>query len=239
MKVDEHMQREYYSKTASLYNEMHVRSDDEHYVSLKFISGIISTFNIASILDVGCGTGRAVKWFLEHHSSKVYGLEPVRAMIDQAIQHNGIDSKNLMIGIADFIPFKDQSFDAVCEFGVLHHVKNPNIIVKEMMRVARKAIFISDSNRFGQGPMYLRYMKLMLYKMNLLNLVYLIKNRGKPYILSESDGLSYSYSVFDSLDILSHWADRIILIPTFKGKLNTWLHPLLTSGHILLCALRD
>ena len=53
----------------------------------------------------------------------------------------------------------DGEFDLVCEFAVLHHVPRPAQAVGEMLRVARKAIFISDANNFGQGGGIVRLIK--------------------------------------------------------------------------------
>lgn len=239
MKKPEDIQREYYSRTASSYNDMHLHHDEEHHVALRYISSLIDLLSISSILDVGCGTGRGVKWLLEKHSIKVIGIEPVQAMIEQAIHKNNIPQDSFILGSGESLPFEDNSFDAVCELGVLHHVPKPNVVVSEMIRVARKAIFLSDSNRFGQGSMAVRIIKVLLYKMNLWNIANLIKTRGKSYMINEDDGLSYSYSVFDSYKTLIKWADRIILIPTIKTQTKSWLHPLITSGHVLLCAIKD
>lgn len=239
MKKPEDIQREYYSRTASSYNDIHLHHDEEHYIALRYISSLIDLLSISSILDVGCGTGRGVKWLLEKHPIKVIGIEPVKAMIGQAIHKNNIPQDSIVLGSGESLPFYDNSFDAVCELGVLHHVPKPNIVVSEMIRVARKAIFLSDSNRFGQGSMAVRIIKIILYKMNLWNIANAIKTRGKCYMISEDDGISYSYSVFDSYKTLVSWADRIILIPTIKTQDKSWLHPLITSGHVLLCAIKD
>jgi ubiquinone/menaquinone biosynthesis C-methylase UbiE len=56
---------------------------------------------------------------------------------------------------------ESNSIDAAFECGVLHHVAEPSHVVGEMMRVARKAIFLSDSNRFGQGRLIARILKLL------------------------------------------------------------------------------
>jgi hypothetical protein len=39
--------------------------------------------------------------------------------------------------------------------------------------------------------------------------------------------------------VLSEWADRVIVIPTDEVKTKSVFHPLLTSFHVLLCAIRD
>ena len=49
----------------------------------------------------------------------------------------------------------------------LHHVGEPARMVGEMIRVAKRAIFLSDSNRFGQGSHAARLLKTALYKCNL------------------------------------------------------------------------
>ena len=240
MKKPEDIQRQYYIETGSLYDIWHRHPNDEHYIALKQLSSFVNLLGISSILDVGCGTGRGVKYFMETHSTvKVIGIEPVQALIDQAIQKNGIPKELLVCAVGESLPFDDGSFDAVCEFGVLHHVKEPNVLVREIMRVANKAVFLSDSNRFGQGSMFKRLVKLLLYKMKLWGLANFIKTHGKGYTISQGDGLAYSYSVFDSFNVLANWADRLILIPTRKERITNWYHPLLTSSHILLCAIRE
>ncbi len=145
----------------------------------------------------------------------------------------------LVCGSGESLPFADDSFDAVCEFAILHHVENPNAVVREMIRVARKAVFISDANRFGQGGRVARVLKLALYKLRLWHAVNFIKTAGKGYSFSEGDGLFYSFSVFDSYQILAEWADRIVLVPTAPATSTSWFGPLVTSAHVLLCAFKE
>ena len=115
----------------------------------------------------------------------------------------------------------------------------PNDVVKEMLRVARRAVFLSDANRFGQGSKLSRALKLLLCKGRMCGMANWVKTGGKGYTFSEGDGVAYSYSVFDSYGTVSEWAERIILIPTMKLEQRSWLHPLLTSDHILLCGIRN
>lgn len=240
MKKAVEIQRLYYTQTAGFYENRHVHPDDEHQVALKYMSALVKALGCRSILDVGSGTGRVLKYFSEREPNlTARGVEPVKALIDQAIKKNGISPNLLLCGSGDFLPFKANSYDAVCAFGILHHVEAPNVVVTEILRVAKKAVFISDSNRFGQGSTLARLIKLSLYKTGLWGTANLIKTRGKGYLLSEGDGLSYSYSVFDNYHILADWADRLVLVPTGKQKAASWYHPLLTSGTVLLCALRE
>jgi hypothetical protein len=116
-----------------------------------------------------------------------------------------------------------------------------------MLRVSRKAVFLSDENRFAHGSMLFRWAKLALCKAGIFRAAYQLKTSGKGYRFSEGDGLAYSYSVFDSIKPLSNWADRVILIPTDRADApkqrnergGSVFHPLLTSFHLLLGAIRD
>ena len=240
MRTTEVIQREYYERTAQSYDAAHVRDGDEHYVALRHIVGFFDVLGISSVLDVGCGTGRGVKYFLERRPGiLVQGVEPVSALIDRAVHVNSVPPGLIMKGVGEALPFADRSFDAVFECGILHHVKEPDQIVREMMRVSRKAVFLSDENRFAHGTTFGRWAKLLLCKTGIFRAAYRLKTLGKGYRFSEGDGLAYSYSVFDSMQVLSEWADRVIVIPTDEVKTKSVFHPLLTSFHVLLCAIRD
>jgi SAM-dependent methyltransferase len=235
----EDIQAEYYRRTAADYDSMHVDQNDEHARALRIISHLVREHDIKSILDVGAGTGRAVKHFLTNHKDvTVRGIEPVPALRDQAVARHNIPPELIEVGRGEQLPFASQSIDAVCEFGVLHHVRRPADVVREMLRVAQKAIFLSDSNRFGQGSRLARWVKLLAYKTGFWQPVNLINTRGRGYHLSEGDGLSYSYSVYDNYDLIARWARQVVLIPSFPHSDRTWLTPLLTSGHVVLCAFR-
>src|SRR5260370_23809871 len=225
----------YYTQTAHLYQQMHVSDGDEHATALRYLGGFLDTLRLVSILDVGTGTGRAIA-FVRENNPRVHavGTELIAALLSQAVEEGQLPPTCLVRGSGYDLPFADKSFDAVCEFGMLHHVKDPNAVIDEMIRVARSAIFLSDSNRFGQGRMFGRYMKLMLARAGLWRAANYLKSGGRAYMISEGDGLSYSYSVFDSFDKLAAWADRVVVVPTSPAQSGTWLHPLLTSSHVLM-----
>jgi ubiquinone/menaquinone biosynthesis C-methylase UbiE len=234
------IQREYYASTAPHYDAMHISEDDEHGVALRYVSALMREFELHSVLDVGTGTGRAIMYLRRAHPGAfVVGVEPVASLLARASAKTEVNGASLASASGYQLPFGDASFDVVCQFGVLHHVKEPNIVVREMMRVAKRAVFLSDSNRFGQGQMRARLLKLFLAQCGLWPAANFLKTRGAGYTISAGDGLSYSYSVFDSFATLQPWADRLVMVPTNAVEHPSWQHPLLTSSHILLCALRD
>jgi ubiquinone/menaquinone biosynthesis C-methylase UbiE len=233
----ERSQQDYYERSAPRYDDMHGVQHSEHDLALQHVLTYASFYELSSFLDVGSGTGRALR-VLRKAGAMCVGVEPVAGLITQAVQ-KGIPASSLVRGSGYGLPFRDRSFDGVVACGVLHHVESPAGVIREMMRVARKAVFISDSNRFGQGNIATRWLKLALSRLHMWNFANFIKTRGRGYTVSEGDGVAYSYSVFDSFDLLAGWADWVHLIPTGQTIPQTWFSPLLAAQHLLLVAYRS
>src|SRR2546430_5542239 len=179
------IQREYYERTAHSYDAAHVTEADEHYCALQHISGFLDILNVASALDVGCGTGRGLKYFLNHKPHiDIRGIEPVPALIAQAVQANGVPANLIANGSGDHLPFPDASMDVAFECGILHHAKNPQQVVREMLRVSRKAVFLSDENRFAHGSLFSRCAKVVLCKAGVFGAAYRLKTLGKGFRFS-------------------------------------------------------
>ena len=84
----------------------------------------------------------------------------------------------------------------------MHHLPNQKRAISEMSRVARKAIFISDLNNLGCGPMYQRLVCHLMTALGLWRSFQFIKNGFKPWQFDEGDGVHYSYSLFNDVDFV-------------------------------------
>jgi ubiquinone/menaquinone biosynthesis C-methylase UbiE len=232
-------QRRYYSETAAKYEQMHAHEGDSDAFNRRFIEAILHMLDARSVLDVGTATGYRIHDFRSAlPDAFVCGIEPVDALLGVALRNDVHTSGRLIRGTGVALPFADASFDVVCEFAILHHVQRPDVVVREMLRVAKKAVVISDCNRFGQGNAIARLAKLAMYKTRTWGLYDWLRTKGKGYRVTDGDGVSYSYSVYDSFDLLAEWADRLILVPSEGGKSRNWLHPLLSSPGVVACALK-
>ncbi|HEY7337645.1 MAG TPA: class I SAM-dependent methyltransferase [Bryobacteraceae bacterium] len=240
----------YYQRTAGSYDEWHVQTGDEHFVALKYVSSLMRELAARSVLDVGCGTGRVLSYLSSKDPSlELVGIEPEESLRRIAVERNGLPSSSIRTGNGARLPFPDQSFDVVCEFAVLHHVQPSQTrrVVGEMLRTARKAVVLSDENRFAYGSLSLRLLKLALWRLGLFPAFYWVKTGGKGYRYSEEDGVAYSFSVFDALPQISEWADRVIMVPLDRSKrdpvyqvpASSIFQPLLTSFHLMLIGVRD
>ncbi|WP_259066554.1 class I SAM-dependent methyltransferase [Mucilaginibacter sp. X4EP1] len=228
------IQADYYKQTADKYDASHLDSTAEHDVALHFLSSVIKLYHIKSILDVGAGTGRAIDFIIKNHPDiKVIGIDPVKELLEQG-HSKGIPKNVLIEGDGNKINFGDAEFDLVCEFGILHHVSKPDVVVAEMLRVAKKAVFISDSNNFGQGGRLGRYLKQTLNFWGLWRAYDLIRTKGKGYQISEGDGLYYSYSVFNNYKQIKKQCRKIQLLNTNDGEMDLYK----TASHIALLGLK-
>jgi len=227
------IQRTRYANIASHYEQVH--NDPEHVVAMAFLDGMLGYLGAESVLDVGAGTGRTMSFLKRVRPGlRIVGIEPVAEL--RSVGHGkGIPSEELTDGDGYALQFGDGEFDVVCEFGVLHHVREPNRVVAEMLRVARKAVFVSDSNNFGGGSQPARLMKQLLHGIGLWPLVNYVKTAGKGYSITEGDGLFYSYSVFDSLQLIRQHCQPVHMLNTTSAAPNLYR----AANHLAVLGIRD
>ena len=227
-------QQDYYAETASAYESMHVQAGDEHFIALEYAAALLNVVRAKSVLDVGSGTGRAVRFLRQRCPDlKIEGVEPVRELREQA----QVPGTVIHDASGKDLPFHDDSFDVVMSFALMHHVPLPAPVIAEMTRVARFGIMISDANRFGQGSTAADMLKLAIHRTGMWPTFERIRTRGRGYMESDGDGIFYSYSIFDSMPQLQAWADRVFIIPTMPQKKIPLMQ--IATPHGLLVAFRE
>ena len=102
----------------------------------KVISELIE--NKSKALDVGCGDGELLKYLLENKTKDIRGLEISKEKVQNCL------SKGLPVieGNAenDLMQFPNKSFDYVILSQTLQAFLNPDKVIKELLRVGKKAI---------------------------------------------------------------------------------------------------
>lgn len=213
------LQREYYERTKAKYDTSHMEGseDVEHTLACQLITAFLRPrYPNSKILDVGAGTGRFYRYLRDdapRFSFKVMGIEPSAALRNVAYE-NGVPKGEHISGDATAIAYSDDSFDFCTAFGVLHHIKDSRQAVREMCRVASKGILISDSNKYGQGTLALRLTKQVLRLTRTWSLMNYVRTGGRGYQYSEGDGIFYSFSALEVLDIIRDKFPHIYLWPT-------------------------
>lgn len=166
---------------------------------------------------------------------RLVGLEPVEALRTRA-RAVGVP---VLSGSGVALPFRSEAFDAVVATGVMHHTPYPDQLVKEMARVARCAVMISDTNRIAVGGRSLRLVKAAAHRLGLGRALTAVSTKGRGYVVLPTDGVHYPFSVYDVLEILNTWADRTFLVPTTETRSGVWSGPLLTNANVLAVACRE
>lgn len=136
MKVEQST-REYYSQSKErLYSHPVIQA-----FSLPKYQWIKQQLDLENktVLDVGSGNG-----YFAQHFDKDCQLTALDLSANQ-LQYN--PARNKKIGSAYELPYEDNSFDIVFTSNLLHHLEEPENAVKEMQRVSKKYVVISEPNR--------------------------------------------------------------------------------------------
>jgi SAM-dependent methyltransferase len=109
----------------------------------KVLTGLNGTSSKPSALDVGCGPGLVMD--LVSPMTEVQGLDVDPEMVAMARKRGYVVTE----GDAVALPFKDGSFDLVfCSFTLLW-VSDPQKVIREMARVARKYVVCLAEPDYG------------------------------------------------------------------------------------------
>lgn len=119
---------------------------------------------VKELLEFGCGTTRFTRWWKE------IGIEATGADISPFMLGQGVHlfAGDLVNADSHYMPFKDNSFDAVAFITTFEYYKNPIQVIREAARVAKHGIAFGMMNRnspkfirrrvqqaFGKNPFYI------------------------------------------------------------------------------------
>lgn len=126
---------QYYVQIAKGYEELH---KEEQLGKLKLVLDRLPYQRTDKVLDVGCGTGLSSLLF----SCQKFGIDPTFELLRQAKTRLPV-----VQGIAEQLPFKDNSFDIVICLTALHNFTDPQRALLEMKRVGTGRFAISILKR--------------------------------------------------------------------------------------------
>ena len=99
------------------------------------------------VLDIGCGTGRHLEMFIEMGLDAT-GLDPSPHMLGIAGKKLGHRAE-LHQGVAEDLPFEDNSFDIAILVTSLEFVDDVNKTLEEACRVTESRVFLGVLNRYA------------------------------------------------------------------------------------------
>ena len=114
-----------------------------------YLNKFISYLDGKKILDVGCGPGRDVRYFLDE-GMKPYGVDLSSGLLKEAKKRgkgNYLQMNMMKLG------FKDKSFDGIWSLSSVLHIKkkDASIAAKEFSRVLKKGGVLFLGLKEGQG----------------------------------------------------------------------------------------
>lgn len=96
-----------------------------------------------TVLDVGCNSGYMVDFLPK--TCEVHGVDLSPELVEKAKAR----LVSAQVAGAHNLPFPDKSFDVVLFLGVIEYVFDPEAVMKELARVARRAIIIEANHEDG------------------------------------------------------------------------------------------
>jgi 2-polyprenyl-3-methyl-5-hydroxy-6-metoxy-1,4-benzoquinol methylase len=101
------------------------------------------------VLDLGCGEGYGSR-MLSEVAKSVVGVDISAEAVEHAKAAYGSDGLAFQAGDAGKLPFSEGEFDAVVCFEVIEHIRNPELLLKEVARVlSGKGIFVASTPNGG------------------------------------------------------------------------------------------
>src|SRR3989338_7223005 len=123
---------DYYTSISRGYNELHM---EEQLSKISIIKDNIKIGRSSKILDVGCGTGISSDF-----GCFVVGIDPSIGLLTQ-------NKNTKLLGIAEYLPFRDNSFDFVISVTAVHSFNDIEKSISEMKRVGKKNFVFSILRR--------------------------------------------------------------------------------------------
>lgn len=126
-------------------------SDEANDAALSYIraiSPILTKLKTkASVLEIGSGTGVFLELLKKEGFTELVGVEPSSAAIRSAPEHR---REWLRMGIFDESAFKPASFDLICCFMTMEHIRNPMDMVLSTWRILKPGgVFVTVTHDYG------------------------------------------------------------------------------------------
>ena len=156
------------------------------------------------VLDLGCGDGRLLEALREKHQAVVQGIELDLNNVKGAVARGvPIIQADLDRGLEDF---PDAAFDFAVLSQTLQQVRQPRLILREMLRVARQALVVVPN--FGHWKVRLQVTRYGRTPVT----------SSLPYEWYNTPNLHFM-SMMDFRDLVEHVGARIITeLPIMKGR---------------------
>lgn len=116
-----------------------IRAASQRWIEAPVLIGSPGTFSGLRVLEVGCGRGVGIEILLSMGASEVIGfdLDPKMVALAKNRTTRYGNRVQVFIGDAEEVDLPDAGFDAVVDFGILHHVPGWRKALGEIARLLK------------------------------------------------------------------------------------------------------
>jgi SAM-dependent methyltransferase len=111
-----------------------------HYVRRIAVLDALAQTPFQSALDVGCAEGFFMQAIHDRYGAEVWGVDISNAAVERLHDRLGFAAA---AADAVHLPFADGAFDLVYSTEVIEHVLDPELMLAEMRRVARRMVLVT------------------------------------------------------------------------------------------------
>ena len=156
----------------------------EHY-ELPMLRNMITVNGIDMALEIGCGNGHGTKLIKKYFAPRnIVGIDLDERMIRLAKKRNNDRSISFLVMDASKLNFPDKYFDAIFDFGMMHHIQDWKDCLKELRRVLK-----------DDGKIILEDLSSDTFKTALGRIMKLLSDHPYADMYSTEDFLNYMKSI--------------------------------------------
>ena len=116
-----------------------IRAYAQEKYELPILMSMLSATTFSSVLEIGCGNGNGTKLIQKRFEPKhMTAIDLDKKMIKLA--RNAVRDPQITFQVMDAsqLGFANKSFDAIFDFGIIHHIPNWRACIAELRRVLKQ-----------------------------------------------------------------------------------------------------
>jgi len=126
--------------------------EDRHWHTAKHVLARMPVEAGDAVLDLGTGSGYALRALRERGVGRGYGLDGAPEMVRNARSYTDDDAVGFLVGDFDALPFADDSLDHVFSMEAFYYAADPHHTLEEVRRVLKPGgTFYCAVNYFAES----------------------------------------------------------------------------------------
>jgi ubiquinone/menaquinone biosynthesis C-methylase UbiE len=126
--------------------------EDRHWHTAKHVLARMPVESGDAVLDLGTGSGYALRALRERGVGRGYGLDGAPEMVRNARTYTDDDAVGFLVGDFDALPFADDSLDHVFSMEAFYYAADPANTLEEIRRVLKPGgTFYCAVNYFAES----------------------------------------------------------------------------------------